>query len=265
MNLLIERIWPGNRWRNYHYLLACPRTGEALAIDPLDWELCLRTAQARGWTITQIFNTHEHQDHIGGNERLRAATGARILAHAGALGRIPHIDQTLHAGDVIQIGATNILQVLDTPGHTFAHACLLSVGTHPKLFCGDTLFSAGAGNCHNGGDPEALYDTFIHQLATLPDDTEVYPGHDYMARNLAFTLDREPGNQAALRQLQAVERVEGLETPVTTLAEERQFNSFFRLQSDEIIDGLKATLPTLSAQPDSKAVFLALRRLRNDW
>ncbi len=65
------------------------------------------------------------------------------------------------------------------------------------LFCGDTLFNAGAGNCHGGGHPDALYDTFATQLARLPDDTRVYPGHEYMARNLEFTLDREPGNDDA--------------------------------------------------------------------
>jgi hydroxyacylglutathione hydrolase len=265
MELLIERIWPANRWRNYHYLIACPHTGEALAIDPLDWELCLQRAKVRGWNITQIFNTHEHHDHTGGNESLRAATGARILAHAAAVGRIAHIDHTLRAGDLISVGATQSLQVLDTPGHTFAHACLLAHSARPKLFCGDTLFSAGAGNCHNGGDPQALYDTFVHQLATLPNDTEVYPGHDYMARNLAFTLDREPSNIAALRQLQAVEKLEGLATPVSTLGEERMFNTFFRLENDEIIEGLKAKLPDLSPKLDSKSVFLALRRLRDDW
>ena len=86
-----------------------------------------------------------------------------------------------------------------------------------------------------------------------------------MARNLAFTLDREPGNQRAARQLASVEGLDGLSTPVTTLGEEREFNTFFRLQSSEIIDRLRATRPDLPAHPDPKAVFLALRALRNHW
>ncbi|HBK76262.1 MAG TPA: hydroxyacylglutathione hydrolase, partial [Gammaproteobacteria bacterium] len=68
---------------------------------------------------------------------------------------------------------------------------------HRAIFCGDTLFNAGAGNCHNGGHPEELYDTFATQLSKLPDDTRVYPGHDYWENNLDFTLDREPDNQKA--------------------------------------------------------------------
>src|SRR5690606_22992494 len=80
----IERIWANNDYRNFHYLIACEETGEALAIDPLDWRRCLDAARARGWQITQILNTHEHRDHTGGNAGLVAATGARVLAHAGA-------------------------------------------------------------------------------------------------------------------------------------------------------------------------------------
>jgi hydroxyacylglutathione hydrolase len=76
--MIVERIWTGNAYRNFNYLIACPETGEALAIDPLDHEKCLAAAKAKGWQITQILNTHEHRDHTGGNEAMVAATGARL-------------------------------------------------------------------------------------------------------------------------------------------------------------------------------------------
>src|SRR5579872_2433933 len=190
--MLIERIWSANSWRNFHYLIASPQSGEALAIDPLEWRLCLDAARARGWQITRILNTHEHRDHTGGNSGLVAATGAKVLAHAAAASRIGSVDQGLGAGDVIRIGGDVELECLDTPGHTLAHVCLFAHTDQPALFCGDTLFNAGAGNCHNGGDPGRLYETFAAQLARLPDDTRVFPGHEYLARNLEFTLDREP-------------------------------------------------------------------------
>ena len=97
--MLVERIWADNDYRNFHYLVACPETGDALAIDPLDWRRCLEAARARGWTITQILNTHEHEDHTGGNAGLRAATGARVLAHAGAANRIGGVDRGLERGE----------------------------------------------------------------------------------------------------------------------------------------------------------------------
>ena len=111
------------------------------------------------------------------------------------------IDRGLRADDVVRVGKTVELECLDTPGHTMSHVCLLAHGDSPAIFSGDTLFNAGAGNCHNGGHPEELYQTFADQLARLPDETRVYPGHDYLANNLRFTLDREPDNVAAARTL----------------------------------------------------------------
>ena len=145
--------WSGNSYRNFHYLIASAETGEALAIDPLEWRLCLDKARARGWQITQILNTHEHRDHTGGNAGLLKATGAKLLAHAAAAQRIGGVDRGLAKGDVIRIGRDVELECLDTPGHTLAHVCLFAHAAQPALFCGDTLFNAGAGNCHNGGDP----------------------------------------------------------------------------------------------------------------
>lgn len=260
----IERIWSGNAYRNFHYLIACPESGEALAVDPLQWRLCLEAARRRGWTITRILNTHEHHDHTGGNAGLVGATGARVLAHAAAAGRIGGVDQGLSEGDVIRIGRLE-LECLDTPGHTMAHICLLAHDEHPALFCGDTLFNAGAGNCHNGGDPQQLYETFATRLAKLADETRVFPGHEYLVRNLQFTLDREPDNAAARTLLDSVRDADPAAAPVTTLGEEKRINTFFRLASPTVIARLRAAFPELGARPDARAVFLKLRELRNRW
>jgi hydroxyacylglutathione hydrolase len=263
--MLTERIWSGNSLRNFHYLIACAETGEALAVDPLEWRLCLDAARRRGWEITQILNTHEHGDHTGGNAGLKAATGARVLAHAGAAARIGGVDRGLARGDVIRVGRTVELECLDTPGHTMTHVCLLSHADRQALYCGDTLFNAGAGNCYNGGDPQALYDTFVTQLARLPDETQVYPGHEYLARNLEFTLDREPDNQAAAALLPSARSHDPAAAVVTTLGEEKRINAFFRLQSPAVIARLRAAFPDLPEQPDARTVFVRLRELRNRW
>jgi len=263
--VIVEQVWTGNAYRNFNYLVACAETGDALAVDPLDYGKCLAAAAQRGWTITQILNTHEHGDHTGGNKGMVAATGAAVIAHANAGGRIPHMDRGVGAGDVIRVGTTVELECLDTPGHTMCHICLLSHTDQPALFSGDTLFNAGAGNCHNGGHPAELYETFSRQLAKLGDDTLLYPGHDYLVNNLEFTLDREPGNQAAADMLLEYRDQDPAHALVTTLADERRMNTFFRLQSPGVIDRLRESFPELPAKPAPREVFLKLRELRNRW
>jgi len=263
--MLTERIWSGNSLRNFHYLIACAETGEALAVDPLEWRLCLDAAVKRGWQIRQILNTHEHRDHTGGNAGLKDATGATVAAHERAAALIGGVDRGLKAGDVIRVGRTVELECLDTPGHTLAHICLLSHSDPPALFCGDTLFNAGAGNCYNGGNPEALFTTFVTQLARLPEETRVYPGHEYLARNLEFTLDREPGNREAAELLRAARQHDPAAAVVTTLGREKRINTFFRLQSPEVIARLRESFPEIGEHPDAKTVFVKLRELRNHW
>ncbi|MGE0859753.1 MAG: hydroxyacylglutathione hydrolase [Gammaproteobacteria bacterium] len=263
--MIVEQIWTANAYRNFNYLIACGETGEALAIDPLDHERCLAVAKARGWRITQVLNTHEHFDHTGGNAAVVAATGAKVLAHANARDSIAGLDRGLVAGDVIKVGRTVELEALDTPGHTMAHVCLVSHTDTPALFCGDTLFNAGAGNCHHGGHPEQLYDTFVRQLATLPEQTLIYPGHDYIGNNLAFTLAREPDNARAKALLDEVKDQDPNAPLVSTLALEKQINTFFRLRSPSVIAALREAFPSLPDSPDPKTVFLKLRELRNSW
>jgi hydroxyacylglutathione hydrolase len=263
--MIVEQVWTGNAYRNFNYLVACAESGEALAIDPLDFRKCLDVAQERGWTITQILNTHEHADHTGGNKGVVNATGAKIIAHKDAGKRIPNMDRGVGAGDVIKVGKTVELECLDTPGHTMCHICLLSHTEQPALFSGDTLFNAGAGNCHNGGHPEELYETFSKQLDSLGENTLLYPGHDYLLNNLEFTLDREPDNAAARQMLDTYENQDPDEALVTTLAQEREMNTFFRLQSPAVIAKLLEDFPELGDRPDPKSVFLKLRELRNSW
>ena len=263
--MLVEQIWTANAYRNFNYLIACPESGEALAIDPLDHEKCLAAAKAKGWTITQILNTHEHGDHTGGNNAMIKATGAKLLAHKNAKNKIPGMDRGLEAGDLISVGKTVELEALDTPGHTMSHVCLLSRTDTPALFCGDTLFNAGAGNCHNGGHPNELYQTFAAQLAKLPDSTRIYPGHDYILNNLEFTLDREPDNARAQKLLDELFDQDPGHAFVTSLGLEKEINTFFRLHSPSVIAKLREAFPDLPDQPDEKTVFLKLRELRNSW
>ena len=265
MSMIVKQIWTANSYRNFNYLIACSETGEALAIDPLDSVKCIEEAKNQGWQITQILNTHEHHDHIGGNEAVVKATGAKVLAHANAGRSIKGMFRGLIAGDVIKVGKTVELEALDTPGHTMCHICLLSHTDEPALFSGDTLFNAGAGNCHNGGNLKSLYQTFSRQLNALPDNTWIYPGHDYIENNLRFTLDREPDNTYAAELLQQVTGQDVHTAYTSSMQIERQVNTFFRLDSVSIQSRLRTSFSDLPLKMEEETVFSKLRELRNHW
>ena len=262
----VFRRYMHNDLRNFNYLVGCEQTREAIAIDPLDGEAMVKLAADEGYNIRLIINTHEHHDHIEGNPAVVAATGAQILAHYNAIGRIPRVDRGLLPGDYVSLGSIR-MKVLYTPGHTAVHVCLLVEAEHndgvPALFSGDTLFNACAGNCRNGGDVNDMYDTFVSQIQTLPDETLLYPGHDYMKNNLAFALTREPDNQDAQHWQSEVASTEADDMPLMTLGQERLYNPFLRLHSQALRSQLKADVPDLGV--GDRDVFTALRRLRDAW
>lgn len=262
----IIRRYMHNSLRNFNYLIGCEKTQQAIALDPLDGEQMLALADELGWQIKLIINTHEHHDHIEGNPVVAAATGAEIWAHKNALGKIPNQCRGLEAGDVVELGSI-CLQVLYTPGHTPVHLCLLAaadeINPEPILFSGDTLFNACAGNCFNGGDVDTMYETFVSQLAPLPDETLLYPGHDYMKNNLGFALSREPENPDAKHWQQQVNNFDPDDMPVMTLGQERLYNPFLRLGNNEIRSQLMQDFPQLGQE--ERDVFKALRALRDKW
>ena len=109
-----------------------------------------------------------------------------------------------------------------------------------------------------------LYETFVSQLGNLPTNTKIYPGHDYLINNLQFTLDREPDNKVAQEMIQKHKNRDPSNV-ITTLADEMEFNTFFRLQNPTIIKRLKESFTDLSEHPSPKEVFIKLRELRNSW
>lgn len=251
----------GNAYNHISYLVFCPETGEAAAIDPFHVELTLETARAHGLAITQIVNTHEHWDHAGRNDQLRAATAAKVRVPKAAAGVVETFDEMLVEGSVVQVGTSHALRVLATPGHTMTHISLLGEqdGT-PFLLCGDTIFGAGVGNCGYGGHVATLFATIERLRAELPPATRLYPGHDYLARNLEFTLSLEPGNARARALLPEARQA----AMFTTVGDEQEINLFFRLDSHELRQSLAQSTP-IAPDASRDEVFAALRQARDRW
>jgi hydroxyacylglutathione hydrolase len=257
---------PGTPFDHFHYIVFCPETREAAAIDPYNDTAVRAAADARGLTITMVVNTHEHWDHAGRNAAMKAALDTQTLAPLVAAGTIQDIDRTLADGDTIRIGATAELTVIATPGHTMASICLYGTqGETPFLISGDTLFAGGAGNCGYGGHAPTLHDSLATRIAPLDGATLLYPGHDYLARNLRFAEHVEPGNTDVRRLAEATAALSPDQLQFTTLAEERHINPFLRCASPSLRETLATLVPGLDPAGGEDGIFIALRAYRDHW
>ncbi|GIZ11872.1 hydroxyacylglutathione hydrolase [Pseudomonas sp. NCCP-436] len=174
---------------NYIWLLQDPHTKRCAVVDPGDATPVLAwLGQHPGWQLSDILVTHHHLDHVGGIERLKAETGARVAGPATE--RIPARDIALNDKQPIEVLGLEF-HVLAVPGHTLGHIAYYHADEQ-LLFCGDTLFAAGCGRLFEG-TPQQMHGS-LARLAALPGDTRVYCTHEYTLSNLRFALAVEPQN-----------------------------------------------------------------------
>ncbi|HET9813376.1 MAG TPA: hydroxyacylglutathione hydrolase [Sphingomicrobium sp.] len=221
---------------NYIWLVHDEASGETAVVDPGDAAPVLAEAERRGWSIGQIWNTHWHPDHTGGNLALEDATGATISGPHGD--RIPGRDIALGEGDAIRIGE-HIGRVIEVPGHTLDHIALI-FEDDAVAFCGDTLFAMGCGRLFEGS-PEQMYAS-LQRLAALADETRLYCAHEYTLANARFAAHAEPGNAAIAARLGEVAalRDAGRITLPTTVAQEQRTNPFVRASNAREFARLRA-------------------------
>ena len=161
---------------NFIYLLGCETTRKACVIDTLaSTDRIIHTARQNNLTIEQIIHTHGHYDHVAGSEELKKRTGAKIIMHELDAKRVDYVDIRLKDEKEIIVGDLK-LRAIHTPGHTPGGICLYAEG---QLFTGDTLFVGDSGRTDLPGGHRPTLGASIRKLMTLPDETIVWPGHDY--------------------------------------------------------------------------------------
>lgn len=214
---------------NYVWLVHEPTSGETMVVDPAVAVPVLAEAELRDWKITQIWNTHWHPDHTGGNAEIKAATGCTITGPAAEESRIPTLDVQVKEGDVVRFGSVEA-QVIDVPAHTAGHIAY-HFATEQAAFVGDTLFAMGCGRLFEG-TAEQMYSN-MRKLEALGDDTAIYCAHEYTLSNGRFALTVEPANLPLIERVNEVTamRERGEATVPTTIALERATNPFMRAAS----------------------------------
>ncbi|QGN55589.1 hydroxyacylglutathione hydrolase [Novosphingobium sp. Gsoil 351] len=240
---------------NYGFLVHDDVSGETTCIDTPDAEAYLREADAQGWRITQIWNTHWHPDHAGGNAAIKAATGCRITgpAEVERLGTAP--DRVIAHGDRVALGSHEAL-VIDVGGHTNGHIAY-HLADDGIAFVGDALFALGCGRMFEGTAPQ--FWASLTRLKALPPATTLYCAHEYTASNARFALHADPGNQSlrAYADEVSARRERGEWTVPTTLERELAANPF-----------LRADDPAVQARwggGDAVTTFAALRAAKDTF
>jgi hydroxyacylglutathione hydrolase len=209
---------------NYIWLVHDQDSGETAIVDPGDAAPAIEEAQRRGWLITQVWNTHWHPDHTGGNLAIRAETGASVSGPAAET--IAGRDVPLAEGSELRIGG-HAGYVMEIPGHTLGHIALV-FDEDRIAFVGDTLFAMGCGRLFEG-TAEQMFNS-LQRIAGLAPDTALYCGHEYTLANGLFAVTAERENQAIRDRLEQVRQQREADqiTLPTTVSAERETNPFVR-------------------------------------
>jgi len=242
---------------NYGYLLHDPASGATAIVDPSEAGPVLAAAEARGWRLSHILNTHHHADHSGGNLGLKQVTGAAVVGPAPDRSRIPGIDIALDEGGRFRLGDAEA-EILFIPGHTKGHIAFHFRGER-ALFCGDTLFSLGCGRMFEGTAP--MMWASLDKLRRLPPETRVFCGHEYTAANARFAVSIDPANQALRRREREIAELRAQDKPTipSTMGEERAANPFLRADDP----ALAAAVGLPDAPPAE--VFGEIRRRKDNF
>lgn len=239
---------------NYGYLLHDPESGETACIDTPDADEYLRQAESLGWRITQIWNTHWHPDHAGGNAAIKAATGCTVSAPS-EVERIAAPDRIVAHGDSLSLGRFTA-QVIDVSGHTNGHVAyhLPDAG---MAFVGDSLFALGCGRMFEG-QPEQFWASLC-RLRALPAETLVYCAHEYSESNARFALHADPDNAALVSYASDIfdRRARGEWTVPSRLALELATNPFLRADDPALMARWGGANPA--------ETFAALREAKNSF
>jgi hydroxyacylglutathione hydrolase len=246
---------------NFAYLVVDDATKECGVVDCAEAGKVLAEVKRQGLNLTTVLSTHWHFDHVGGNNDLHAALPQlRIYGARAENGRIPSLTDPIDDGDEVRVGGLRG-RAIGIPAHTNGHVAYY-FPTLKAVFSGDTLFIAGCGRLFEGG--AATMVNSLSKLAALPDDTQVFCGHEYTQKNLAFALTLEPGNRAlsAKHEWAVRTRREGKWTVPSTIGEEKQFNPFLRTDSPEIRASVARVAPGLD---DAVAIFAKIRELKDHF
>ena len=214
---------------NYLWLVHDEVSGDTAVVDPGDAAPVLAEAERRGWTIGQVWNTHWHPDHTGGNLAIKQAAGARVSGPATE--KIPGRDVALKEGDEVRLG-DHVGRVIEVPGHTLGHIALI-FDDERVAFVGDTLFAMGCGRLFEG-TPEQMFRS-LQRLTGLPEDTHLYCAHEYTLSNGLFAAHAMPGDAAIESRLSEVKHLRdgGKATVPTSVGQERETNPFVRATNPE--------------------------------
>jgi hydroxyacylglutathione hydrolase len=241
---------------NYGVLLHDPGSGATASVDAPEAGPIEAALKATGWKLTDILVTHHHHDHIGGIAALKQKYKCRVVAPAKS-SNIPGVDETVREGDKVKVGNLTA-NVIETPGHTLDH---IAYWFHKDrlAFVGDTLFSIGCGRVIEG-NAEMMWRSLV-KLRDLPNETQVYCGHEYTAANIKFALTVDKDNPVLQARDAQVRRLiaEGEPTIPVTIGDEKLANPFLRADVPDLaVDIGMAGKPAVQ-------VFAEIRQRKNNF